>query len=136
MSNGHATLTTSLLQQGAQVLRAHYGGDAGDAPSTSIAQAQTVGTAPTHANGSLPPATMTASGHVIADFNGDGKADLADYTYNNTVSIYLGNGNGTFQGATTYTVPFTPNALVMSAILTATEWLISPSQARAGSAYF
>ena len=34
----------------------------------------------------------------MADFNGDGKSDLvtADYS-DNTVSVLLGNGNGTFQ---------------------------------------
>ena len=114
LSNGHATLTTSLLQQGAQ---ACSGLTTVATPVTRRAprsrRPKRSARHPLTPMDSSPPATMTASGHVIADFNGDGKADLADYTYNNTVSIYLGNGNGTFQGATTYTVPFTPNALVV-----------------------
>ena len=34
----------------------------------------------------------------MGDFNGDGKLDLAVANYgSNTVSVLLGNGNGTFQ---------------------------------------
>ena len=40
---------------------------------------------------------------VIADFNGDGKLDLAVSNFHsNTVSILLGNGNGTFKAAVGY----------------------------------
>jgi hypothetical protein len=41
---------------------------------------------------------------VIADFNGDGKLDLAASTSGNTVDVLLGNGNGTFGSATSYPV--------------------------------
>jgi hypothetical protein len=48
---------------------------------------------------------------TVADFNGDGKQDLA-VTYNdNTVGILLGNGNGTFGAPTTYNVERGPNAV-------------------------
>ncbi|HEY6292802.1 MAG TPA: choice-of-anchor D domain-containing protein [Terriglobia bacterium] len=41
---------------------------------------------------------------VSADFNGDGKTDLAVANYtDNSVSVYLGNGNGTFGSAVTTT---------------------------------
>jgi hypothetical protein len=47
---------------------------------------------------------------TVADFNGDGKQDLA-VTYNaNRVGILLGNGNGTFAAPTTYNVERNPNA--------------------------
>jgi hypothetical protein len=40
---------------------------------------------------------------VVADFNGDGLPDLAiPNIYDNTVSVLLGNGDGTFQSAISY----------------------------------
>ena len=40
---------------------------------------------------------------AVGDFNGDGKLDLAVANYgSNTVSVLLGNGNGAFAAATTY----------------------------------
>jgi hypothetical protein len=42
---------------------------------------------------------------VTADFNGDGKFDLATVNnLDNTVSVLLGNGDGTFQAPKTYNV--------------------------------
>ena len=38
---------------------------------------------------------------VVADFNGDGKTDLA-VSNQNSVSVLAGNGNGTFQAAVNY----------------------------------
>ncbi|HXE62950.1 MAG TPA: FG-GAP-like repeat-containing protein, partial [Bryobacteraceae bacterium] len=48
------------------------------------------------------------------DFNGDGIADLVLGSFNsNTVSVYLGNGNGTFGSAVTWPVP-SSNAFVIT----------------------
>ena len=49
-------------------------------------------------NSSTPaPGSYPASFMAVGDFNGDGKADLAVVNQsNNTVTILLGNGNGTF----------------------------------------
>ena len=46
-----------------------------------------------------------------ADFNGDGKVDLALPTGNNTVSILLGVGDGTFSSHVEYPVPGHPIAI-------------------------
>jgi hypothetical protein len=53
-------------------------------------------------------------GVAVADFNGDGKLDLAvtNYSYQ-TVSILLGNGDGTFQTAATYATGVNPLALAV-----------------------
>lgn len=55
----------------------------------------------------LPPLLYDSGGGAvstaIADVNGDGKADLLVANYNSgTVSVLLGNGDGTFQPAVTY----------------------------------
>ena len=50
---------------------------------------------------------------AVADFNGDGKLDLAVTNEgDNTVSILLGNGNGTFQSPTSVAVGVAPEAIV------------------------
>jgi hypothetical protein len=56
-------------------------------------------------------AGQRATGIVAADFNGDGKLDIA-VTNSNGVSILLGNGDGTFRPRTSYSVAPDANALV------------------------
>ena len=46
-----------------------------------------------------PDAGQTTTFITTADVNGDGKLDLLQISPNNTVLIYLGNGDGTFQTA-------------------------------------
>ncbi len=52
---------------------------------------------------------------LTADFNGDGRLDLAavNYNYNSTVSVLLGNANGTFQPALTSATGFLPLSLAV-----------------------
>jgi hypothetical protein len=105
VSSGQAQLTTSLMPSGANSLQARYSGDATYAGSISSAVAQAVTVLPmtdtpfasTSFNAGATPYTV-----VAADFNNDGKIDLA--VTNNTstggVSVFLGNGSGGFTAAT------------------------------------
>jgi hypothetical protein len=52
------------------------------------------------------------SGLAVADFNGDGKLDLA-VANNGSVAILLGNGDGTFQAAADYATPGTTSSVAV-----------------------
>ncbi len=52
---------------------------------------------------------------AIADVNGDGKPDLATANeHSNTVSVLLGNGNGTFQNQVAYATGDTPFSVAIA----------------------
>lgn len=70
----------------------------------------------TQAPGSPSPVGKTPIAIVVADFNGDGKLDIATANWNdNTVTILLGNGDGTFTQAASspITVGTQPNAIAL-----------------------
>jgi hypothetical protein len=62
-----------------------------------------------------PPVNVAA-----ADLNGDGKLDLVTSNYNGTVSVLLGNGNGTFKPAQTFSdgLPNGPGGLAVADLIT------------------
>jgi hypothetical protein len=67
----------------------------------------------TVAYGKLDYATdLSPEAVASADFNGDGKVDLAIATGNNSVSMLLGVGDGTFSKHVEYAVPGHPIAIV------------------------
>lgn len=55
----------------------------------------------------------TSTGVVAADFNGDGKMDIAQSgAYSGVVTVFLGNGDGTFQSPAAFAVGTGPYGLV------------------------
>jgi hypothetical protein len=63
----------------------------------------------------LPTGGATPNGVVVGDFNGDGKLDFAVANQSsNTVSVFLGNGNGTFQAPRLTPVGFGPMGLAVA----------------------
>jgi hypothetical protein len=64
---------------------------------------------------SMPPLGSNPGGILVADFNGDGKLDVATANFNgNNVNVLLGNGDGTFTAASgsPIAVGLNPYALV------------------------
>jgi len=117
LSAGKATFKTALAS-GAHSLRGYYGGDATYLSSSSAPLAQTV--SPVPSNGFLPPVSypIPAQSYLlaVADLRGDGKADLVvttPYGNSNSVSVLLGNGDGTFQPAVSYLAGSDPYAVAV-----------------------
>jgi uncharacterized repeat protein (TIGR01451 family) len=94
-----ATFKTSLLPAGSRSLVAFYTGDSTHATSSSAAKPFTVASnlSSGFASAVTDPVGMGASGIAMADFNGDGIADLVTANLSDTVSILIGNADGTFK---------------------------------------
>ena len=60
---------------------------------------------------SIDGSSNAAHGITAADFNHDGKLDLAFTDYSSFVYVALGNGNGTFATPVSYVVPWEPSAI-------------------------
>jgi uncharacterized repeat protein (TIGR01451 family) len=118
LAGGQAVFATYALPSGTASLRAEYSGDSNYGPSTSAARTQVV--APVADNGLLQYRSYKVDSGpewiVSADFNGDGKIDLV--TANSgasagSVSVLLGNGDGTFRPSVNYPAGLSPNSAVV-----------------------
>ena len=98
LSGGAASFATNLIPSGKRTLTAVYRGDPSTAASASVSFTETVRSV--MGTGFSPvnyPASTFATEAAIADFNGDGKPDIAMVgTLGQEVIILLGSGNGAF----------------------------------------
>ena len=105
LSSGMASLSTILLPAGIRKLKAYYAGDGVDLPGTSNIVTQTVNAVAGPSLLSLPSMTIGTQPYsvTVADFNGDGKADLVVVnSLDGTVGVLMGKGDGTFKPQVTY----------------------------------
>src|SRR6267143_4190920 len=104
---------TAVMRSTATLLLAVTLGFYSTVPDPVLAQAQTVSfAAPSNYAVGTQPQTV-----AVGDFRGIGVQDLAVVNAgSNTVSVLLGNGDGTFQAARSYPVGLKPTSVAVSAL--------------------
>jgi hypothetical protein len=122
LGNGDGTFQNAVFQGsvfGKQVVVADFNSDGKQDVALGSLGLNGHGTAVMAGNGDgtfqQPLVTLPLFGATsVADFNGDGKTDVAlvDVASTGTVSLFLSNGNGTFQPALSFTVGAGPWAVV------------------------
>jgi hypothetical protein len=112
--SGVAQATTINLSPGHHSLVAIYGGSGSFATSKSAPMSYIVSdiAGSGFAADVLYNVAQFPFAEAVADFNGDGKADLAvANSHSNSISVLLGNGDGTFQAALNNTVGDDPQSV-------------------------
>ena len=112
LSSGTATLTTSLLPVGVNLLKAYSPGNG----TASAIRTQTVNSVVQKgfANGVSYSTGSGPNRVAVADFNGDGIPDLVTANFNaGTLSLFIGSSRGTFAAASTITVNSEPNFIAV-----------------------
>src|SRR5690349_4738413 len=107
LTAGQAAVTTVLLPAGTRSLRAHYSGDSTYAASNSspVSQIVVAGVSLALRHPSYYSTAPGPNAVKVADFNNDGKQDVATANYSGAnLSVFLGNGDGSFQAAVNYSV--------------------------------
>jgi hypothetical protein len=101
LTTGTATMSTTLLNSGPHSLRAFYSGGTNFPSSSSAVLREVINALPEDGFGSPVSYGAGAPGSMaVADFSGDGNADLAVVDGNGgSVNILIGNGDGTFRTA-------------------------------------
>ena len=108
--NGVASMSTTSLATGNRSIKALYSGSSIFGGSASPVVTIKVTTVPSVGLDTFTGSSNSYGSYAVAigDVNGDGKADLIVAnsgwypSYTGSASVYLGNGNGTFQKPTTY----------------------------------
>jgi hypothetical protein len=116
ISGTQASITTVMLPSGNRKLRTYYQGDGTYRASSSASVPQSVVAGASM--GFQPPATYSMPAVVgsvaVGDFNGDNRQDLVmASTLGNTITVYLGNGDGTFQTGVDYNVGTIPESVAV-----------------------
>ena len=117
LSGNQASMVTRALASGIRQLSATYAGDATHADSFSAPISQTVNALSTNgfAGAVIYPTGTNPWGVAAADLNLDGKLDLVVSNMGaGTVSVLLGNGDGTYQPKVDYRVTSGPASVVIA----------------------
>jgi len=103
--NGHIDLITDNTNCGSSYC---YPG------SVSVLLGDGDGTFQTHVDYAIGPGSLRGFASLaVGDFNGDGKPDLAVVNGDNTVSVLLAKGDGSFQAHVDYSTGVNPSSLVI-----------------------